>query len=127
MSSQRPIQAQIAISCSRLPPGRAISHPKPKRKIRLDNRVGKLRPELTEIGAEQRDRNNHHYSNKGYDQAVLSHGLALFIISHYSHLSVLSPKSGVIISDGRSPALLPVMNTRIQRFILSEVFPRAAT
>ncbi len=127
MGSQRRIQVQIAISCSRLPPGQATSHPKPKRKIHLDNRVGKLRPELTEIGAQQSDRNNHHYGNKGYDQAVLGHGLALFIISHYSHLSVLSPKSGVIISDGRSPTLLPVMNTRIQRFILSEVFPRAAT
>jgi len=128
MGSQRCIQVKIAISCSRLPPGQATSHPKPKRKINLDNRVGKLCPELTEVGAKQSNRNNHHYGNKGYNQAILGHGLALFIIiSHYSHLSVLSPKSGVIISDGRSPTLLPVMNTRIQRFILREVFPSAAT
>ncbi len=127
MGSQRPIQIQIAISCSRLPPGQTTSQPKPKRKTYLDNRVGKLRPELTEIGAKQSDRNNHHHGNKGYDQAILGHGLALFIISHYRHLSILSPKSGVIISDGRSPTLLPVTNTRIQRFILSEVFSRAAT
>jgi hypothetical protein len=127
MGSQRHVQVQTAIPCSRLPPGQAVSHPKAKRKIRLDNRVGKLRPELTEASAQQSDRNNHHYGNKGYDQAVLGHGLALFIISNYKHLSVLSPKSGVIISDGCSPTLLPVMNTRLQRFILSEVFPRAAT
>ena len=127
MGSQRHVQVQTAIPCSRLPPGQAVSHPKAKRKIRLDNRVGKLRPELTEVSAQQSDPNDYHYRDEGYNQAVLGHGLALFIISDYKHLSVLSPKSGVIISDDYSSTLLPVMNTRLQRFSLSEVFPRAAT